>query len=224
MKKEKPKKDGVTVEVSTPGGKTTGPMPEKEFKRRVKAGLDKLKKEAAPQSLPAKVFALWRAASGDAERPELRVVRIEAQKAMATDGHILLTIVPAEKFSVDKPFTVDAEMCSQILKAKGLSGEDATIQLSDGVGQPIITVGNYKFSPSAQLELFAYESVLEQKTKAIGKVGFGVAVMDKLVKSLRAIGVENFMLEFAGEMDPVKVSAKVDGLDLVGGAIMPLRM
>ena len=178
----------------------------------------------AVKFLPPKVFALYRAASGDAERPELRVVRIDPQKAMATDGHILLTIVPTEKFSVDKPFTVDAEMCAQILKAKGLSGEDATIQLSDGVGQPIITVGNYKFLPLAQLELFAYESSLEQKTKPVGKVSFGVAVMEKLVRSLKALGAEHFSLEFAGEMECVKVSAKVDGLDLVGGAIMPLRM
>ena len=189
-----------------------------------------VKKETAPAKkpgvkfLPPKVFALYRAASGDAERPELRVVRIEPQKAMATDGHILLTIIPAEKFSLDKPFTVDAEMCSQILKAKGLSGEDATIQLSDGVGQPVITVGNYRFSPSAQLELFAYESVLEQKIKPLGKVGFRVAVMEKLMKSLRAMGVEGFTLEFAGEMDPVKVGAKADGLDIVTGAIMPMRM
>ena len=181
-------------------------------------------KKLGVKHLPQKVFALYRAASADAGRPELRVVRIEAQKAMATDGYVLLTIVPAEKFTVDRPFTVDAEMCAQILKAKGLSGEDATIQLSNGVGQQVITVGNYKFSPLAQLELFAYESVMEQKTKPLGKVGFGVAVMDKLVKSLMAIGVEGFTLEFAGEMDPVKVGAKVDGLDLVSGAIMPLRM
>mgnify|MGYP001578375461 CR=1 FL=1 len=174
--------------------------------------------------LPLKVFALYKAAGVDSERPELRVVRIEPQKAMATDGHVLLTIIPAEKFSVDKVFTVDAEMCAQIIKAKGLSGEDATIQLSDGVGQPVITVGNYRFSPSAQLELFEYESVLEQKTAPVGKISLGVAVMDKLLRSLRAVGVNHFTLEIAGEMDPVKVSAKVDGLDLVTGAIMPMRM
>jgi len=188
------------------------------------------KKETAPAKnpgvkyLPPKVFALYRAAGTDGERPELKVVRIEAQKAMATDGHVLLTIIPAEKFSVDKPFTVDAEMCAQIIKAKGLSGEEATIQLSDGVGQPLITVGNYKFSPLAQLELFAYEFTLEQKNKPVGKVSFEVAVMDKLLKSLRALGVNGFTLEIAGETDPVKVSAKVDDLDIVSGAIMPLRM
>src|SRR5690349_8112339 len=84
------------------------------------------------KALPAQVFALWKAASTDEDRAQLRCVRIEPSAAMATDGHILLKIIPAEKFEIKEPFTVESEMCAQILKAKTLSGEDATVMVSNG--------------------------------------------------------------------------------------------
>jgi hypothetical protein len=180
------------------------------------------KKDQPKEDLP-KAFSLWKAASTDPDRPQLRV-RIEAGSAMATDGHLLLKIIRAEKFDVKEPFTVEADMCSQVLKARTLSGEEATIMLSNGTGPLSLSVGKYKFLPVSQLELFKYEPVLEQKTHKVGEVGFLVSTLEKLLKSLKALGVEGFRMEIGGETEPVKIEASVAGMDRVTGAVMPARV
>jgi hypothetical protein len=175
------------------------------------------------KALPAQIFALWKAASTDEERTQLRCVRIEPSSAMATDGHMLLKLIPAEKFDIKEPFTVESEMCAQILKAKALTGEAATITVSHGDGPLAISVGRYKFLPTAQLDLFTYESHLEQKQEKIGEIAFKVETLEKLLKALRAVGVETFHMYYAGEEDPVKIEASAAGMDRVTGAVMPAR-
>ena len=183
---------------------------------------DPVKPKGLPGPLPAKIFQLWRAASTDENRTDLAVVRVEAGSAMATDGHILLKLIPAEKFAVSDPFTVESDMCAQLLKAKSLSGEDAAIMYSDA-GHLCLSVGKYQFSPASQLELFKYEPVLKQKTKIVGEVNFSVEVLTKLLRSLRALDVVHFRLLVGGETQPVKIECDADGMDRIVGAIMPVK-
>jgi hypothetical protein len=181
-------------------------------------------KEETRKALPEQIFSLWKAASTDEERPQLRCVRIEPGSAMATDGHILLKIIPADKFGVNASFSVDADMCAQVLKARALSGEGAVINLMNGTGPLSLSVGAYTFLPTAQLELFEYEPILEQKINKIGEVGFLVSTFEKLLRSLKALGVTGFRMELGGETQPVKIEANIDGMDRVTGAIMPARV
>jgi hypothetical protein len=194
---------------------------EKTAEKKAKASKDKA--TAGPRPLPAKIFALWRAASTDDDRTDLAVVRVEAGAAMATDGHLLLKIVPAERFQVSDPFTVEADMCAQLLKAKSISGEDAVIMYSED-GPLALTVGKYRFAPASQLELFKYEPVLEAKTSIVGEVGFSVDVLSKLLRSLKALDVQHFKMLVGGATEPVKIEADADGMDRIFGAIMPARV
>lgn len=234
------KPEDITTEIiDNQTGETSGPLTTKEFREKGgpaerivgKIVARALKKDAATSEgadkarpfLPELLFALHKAASNDDSRPSLCVVRIEPGKAMATDGSILLRLIPGERFQITEPFTVDAEMCNQILKAKALSSEDTVIEITNEKGRRSINVGNYVFLPQDQMDLFPYESTLEQKTKVVGEIKFMTETFDKLVKALKALGVAAFTLRIAGELDPVQVEGLASELDRVSGAIMPAR-
>ena len=66
--------------------------------------------------------------------------------------------------------------------------------------------------------------LLEQKTDIRGQVGFVVETFEKLLRSLKALGVRTFRMEYADELAPVKISGYGNDMDLVTGAITPARV
>lgn len=201
-----------------------------------------------------KSLQVIKAASNDQTRPALRGVRIEADgSTVATNGHILARFQPTEHPDAKEyptvegccavsdeplaPFTLPSEAIAMILKA--VPKTRRTLPILGTIALDVLQTNQNGCAVLATTDLenpqiFRPRKIEDDfpdfsKVMPAGKpkmiVGFKVETFRDALDTLRATGVEFFVLELRDETGPAKIVGQTKDRDgIVTALVMPARV